>query len=91
MFLKIDFEKPIFVENKGVCWKIGCAISRPDMIFSKKIDLCAPIKYKIGLSKVEVLKSYRTFVIQNNYGILWRLRILGNKEILGKSQLWVDT
>ena len=49
--------------------KLGVPYHVQIWYFQKKIDLCAPIKYKIGLSKVEVLKSYRIFVIQNNYGV----------------------
>ena len=47
--------------------KSGCDRAHPDIVFQKKFDLCVPIKYKIRLLKAQVLKSYRTFVVQKSY------------------------
>ena len=43
-------------------------------------DLCVAINYKIRLLKVQVLKSYKTLVIQKSYG--------GSKNRVKSSQLF---
>ena len=63
-----DFSEITFAFTVTPCEKCGCGRPYPGIIFQKKFDLCLPIKYKIRLLKAQVLRCYRTFLIQKSYG-----------------------
>ena len=64
---RLIFQKSSFVFSVTPYEKTECDRPHPGMIFWNTSDLCVPITYKIRPLKAQVLKSYRTFVIQKSY------------------------
>lgn len=60
--------KITFAFSVTPCVKSWCSIRHPDTIFLSNFDIYLLIKCTIRLLEAQLLKSYRTFVIQKCYG-----------------------